>query len=92
MIENSPSNIRVVRRIAFGPLVLGFYAEVSSGFLNRDLASLATDEPGEDVTRIGIEIGCYQGRGSSTPDGSRTISRRIGPAPCRYDATRRCRW
>ncbi len=43
------------------PLALGFDAEVSTRFLERDFDLPAADEPGEDVLRTGIEIGCEEG-------------------------------
>ncbi len=47
----------VETRCLIGPLTLGFDAEVSVGFLEHDLDLSATDESGENVARMGVEIG-----------------------------------
>ena len=44
-----------------GPLALGLHPELTSGLLKCDLDAPAADEPGEDVTRSGAEIGCQKG-------------------------------
>ena len=43
-----------------GPLALGFDAEMGTGLLEGDFDLPATDEPGEDIARTGIEIGCQE--------------------------------
>ena len=43
------------------PLALGFDAEMGAGFLEGDFDLPAADEPGEDIARTGVKIGCQKG-------------------------------
>src|SRR5215472_18165906 len=43
------------------PLALGLDAEMSADFFKGDLDLPATDEPGEDVARISVEVGRQEG-------------------------------
>jgi hypothetical protein len=43
-----------------GPLALGFDAEMSAHFLKGDFELPTTDEPGEYVARMSVEIGCQK--------------------------------
>jgi hypothetical protein len=42
-------------------LALGFDAEMSAGFLEGDFDLPTADEPGKDVARTGVKIGCQKG-------------------------------
>ena len=57
--ENIASRAGVVRRMV-GPLALGLDAEMGTHFLECDFDLPSADEPGEDVLRFGVEIGCKE--------------------------------
>ena len=53
----------------YQPLALGFDAEMGAGFLEGDFDLPAADEPGEDIARTGVKIGCQKGLGLELPCG-----------------------
>ena len=55
-----------------GPLALGLNAEVAADLGERDLDAPATNEPAQDVERLGLEIGAQEGLRADSSSPSRT--------------------
>jgi len=84
--EHAEQDRRGAQDCLIGPLALGFDAEMSAGFLEGDFDLPTADEPGKDVARTGVKIGCQKGLRLELASGiaDQEPADRYGGTPPRY--------